>query len=250
MKYLIPAGLILCLLFNSCGTKDPVIMPPDHATVSFAFTNSAKSSPVVISTSESVNFASNKYTIDLLKYYVSNITLVDDQGNSTNYHNYNLIDAASASSTKFPLSTPIPNKNYRKLIFYIGVNQEQNHTGAQEGALNPANGMIWTWTFGYIFFKLEGHYGPNSSSPLNPYRQHLGTDSAFTKVEIPIMMDLKGSDKKININFDVDKLLGTSAASAIDFTVDGDRQSNPGEKQWMDKFCANLSQAFTVTKIE
>jgi hypothetical protein len=249
MKYCMLAGLLL-LGFVSCNTKDPVVKAPDHATVSFSFSNSAKGSPVTIGSSESVNFSSNKYNIDLLKYYVSNITLVDDQGIATNYHNYNLIDASSASSLSFPLSADVPNKNYRKLVFYIGVNEEQNHTGAQEGALNPSNGMIWTWSFGYIFFKLEGHYGANLAAPSVPYRQHLGTDSAFTKVELPIWIDLKGKDKKISVNFDVDKALGIDASSAIDFTTDGDRQSNTGDKAWIDKLSANLSNSFSVTKIE
>lgn len=250
MKYfkfliLAPAIIFMC----SCK-PDKEIMPNTDANLLFSFSNTVKGQAMVRSTFVHVNAAGNDYKIDLLKYYISNITLTDDKGYATNYRNYNLVDAFDINSTSFLLDKKIPNGNYRKLTFYLGVDPERNHTGAQEGALSEANGMIWNWTFGYIFYKLEGHFTGPTITAESPYQNHLGTDSALVKVEMPIIMDIKGTDRKMNINFDIDKVMG-DAKSKIDFTFDDKRQSNPPtDVDWMHRVCFNISKAFTVTGIE
>ena len=39
---------------------------------------------------------------------------------------------------------------------YLGVDSVLNYNGVHEGALDPINGMYWTWQTGYIHCKLEG----------------------------------------------------------------------------------------------
>jgi hypothetical protein len=247
LKYITLAGV--CMVIASCGGKDPVVQPDPEATVLFSISNTVKGGPISRSTSSHTNAAGNTYKIDLLKYYVTNITLVDDKGMETNYKNYNLIDAFDVNSTAFLLPQKVVNGNYRKLVFYVGVDQERNHSGAQEGALSASNGMLWTWTFGYIFYKLEGYYTSPSTTTAAPYRNHLGTDSALTRIEIPILMDVKGVDRKINLNFDIDKVMG-DASNKIDLDVDKNRQSDPGDEVWMAKMETNISGAFAITGIE
>jgi hypothetical protein len=240
--------LIIAVLLNGCK-PDEVIIPDPDASLLLSFNNTVKGNSIQRATSLNTNSANNSYKIDLLKYYVSNITLVDENGLSTNYRTYNLIDAFDIGSCSFLLPKKIVNGKYRKLVFYMGVDQENNHTGAQEGALSASNGMIWSWTFGYIFYKLEGHFTSATNTTETPYRNHLGTDSALVRVEIPIWMDVTGTDHKININFDIDKVMG-SGVSAIDLDIDKDRQSNIGDEVWMNKITGNIKNAFAVTSIE
>ncbi len=249
MKYLKLCLPVLVLIFMSSCKPDKEIMPNPDANVLFNFDNTVKGMHILRSSSANTNAASNNYTIDLLKYYISNITLVDDKGIATNYKNYNLIDAFDISSTSFLLDKKIPNGNYRKLTFYIGVDQERNHTGAQEGALSVSNGMTWNWTFGYIFYKLEGHFTTASTPTETAYRNHLGTDSALVKIEIPLVMDIKGADRKVNIMLDIDKVMG-DMNSKIDLSIDNDRQSNAGDEIWVRKISLNIAHAFTLTGIE
>ncbi len=247
LKFLI-FGVSLFFL-SSCRPNDKPVMPNPDAVVLFSFTHSIQGQPMVRSTSVHTNKAGNNYTIDLLKYYISNITFVDDKGIETNYKNYNLIDAFDVQSTSFILDRKTLNGNYRKIKFYVGVDQERNHTGAQEGALSASNGMLWTWTFGYVFYKLEGRFTTASITTETAYRNHLGTDSALVKIELPLLLDVKGVDRKININLDIDKVLG-DAASVIDFTVDNNRQSNIGDEVWMKKMKSNMANAFTLSSVE
>jgi hypothetical protein len=51
----------------------------------------------------------------------------------------------------------------------VGVDSARNVSGAQTGALDPANGMFWTWNTGYIMAKLEGN-APTSPSGTFEYR--------------------------------------------------------------------------------
>ncbi len=237
------------LLISSCMPNDKEVMPNPDAVVLFSFSTTSKGQPIIRSTSVHTHISGNNYKVDLLKYYISNITLVDDKGLETNYKNYNLIDVFDVNSTSFVLNKKVINGNYRKIIFYVGIDQERNHTGAQEGALSASNGMLWTWAFGYVFYKMEGRFTSVAVPTETSFRNHLGTDTALVKIALPVVLDVKGLGRKINISLDIDKVLGM-AASAIDFSIDNNRQSNIGDEVWMNKMTSNMSQAFTLSGIE
>ncbi|MEO5995248.1 MAG: MbnP family protein [Chitinophagaceae bacterium] len=80
-----------------------------------------------------------------------------------------------------------PNK-YDHISFIIGVDSARNFSGAQTGALDPANGMFWTWNSGYIMAKLEGS-SPISTQPDNRIEYHIGgfkdPDNVLQKVVLP-----------------------------------------------------------------
>ena len=71
-----------------------------------------------------------------------------------NKDDYFLVNFANAGSTRISLKT-IP-ASFNRIAFTIGVDSIRNVSGAQTGALDPANGMFWTWNSGYIMAKLEG----------------------------------------------------------------------------------------------
>ncbi|HET9054492.1 MAG TPA: MbnP family protein, partial [Cyclobacteriaceae bacterium] len=84
---------------------------------------------------------------------------------------YFLIDERNANSKKPTLT--VPAGQYYAISFLIGVDSARNVSGAQTGALDPANGMFWDRTNGYIMAKFEG---TSSSSPLpgNVFTYHVG----------------------------------------------------------------------------
>ena len=55
----------------------------------------------------------------------------------------------------------------------IGVDSARNTSGAQLGALDPANSMFWSWNSGYIFVRMEGN-SPQSTQPYNKLQFHIG----------------------------------------------------------------------------
>ena len=109
--------------------------------------------------------------IDLLRFYISHCYLYRDAqkiGGSTD--SIYLIDFEQPKPVQFELDHPnlVPNR----LQFCIGVDSISSCLGAYEGALDPLNGMYWSWQSGYINLKLEGTYALNQQK--EAFQYHIG----------------------------------------------------------------------------
>jgi hypothetical protein len=112
------------------------------------------------------------YTITNLKYYISNISLIQKGKVAYKSADHFLVNEEEEIS-KTILLKQIPEGNYEAISFMIGIDSIHNCSGAQSGALDAVNGMYWTWNSGYIFMKLEGR-SPFSRSPGNIFEYHIG----------------------------------------------------------------------------
>lgn len=127
--------------------------------------------------------------VNMFKFYVSNIVLTDASGGTYAVpDSYYLINAANPSSQTITLND-IPGGHYTNITFLVGVDSTRNVSGAQTGALDPANGMFWTWSSGYIMAKLEGT-SPQSNSSMNGVTYHIGgftgATSGLRTVSVPL----------------------------------------------------------------
>jgi hypothetical protein len=129
-----------------------------------------------LDSSEYKNELGQVFTVSRFRYYLSNITLKNTNGNEFESHDYFLVDEAEPDS-KLISMTGVPVGNYSSISFTIGVDSLHNCSGAQSGALDPVNGMFWAWNTGYIFLKLEGHANA-STSPGHIFEYHIGGYSA------------------------------------------------------------------------
>ena len=110
--------------------------------------------------------------IQVFKYYISNIKLVNDKGDTISVpDSYYLIDQANANSMK-PQFT-IPAGGYYSMSFLLGIDHERNMNGPHSGQLDPSLGMYWNATDGHIMGKLEGT-SPASTQPGNAFSYHVG----------------------------------------------------------------------------
>lgn len=120
------------------------------------------------------NFFQEPYTVSAFKFYIYNINLINTDSNIV-YHvsksDYFLIDASNSASTEISIKTMSYKYNY--ISFAIGVDSARNVSGAQTGALDPTQGMFWTWNSGYIMAKLEGN-SPLSNQPNSKFEYHIG----------------------------------------------------------------------------
>ena len=118
------------------------------------------------------NSFNEPFTITRFKYYISNLTLKRIDGtNAAIPSNYFLIDEQDSTSKK--LIIPVDTGSYTAITFTIGVDSIKNVSGTQTGALDPMNGMFWTWNSGYIMAKLEGT-SPLSKAPNQAIEYHIG----------------------------------------------------------------------------
>lgn len=110
-------------------------------------------------------------TINLIRYYISNLALQHEDGTWwLAPESYFLVDVSDPSSMVLKTSG-IPDGKYLTAKLVLGVDSARNVSGAQTGALSPANSMFWSWSTGYIMMKLEG---VSPQSPLDLFVFHVG----------------------------------------------------------------------------
>jgi hypothetical protein len=94
-------------------------------------------------------------SIDVLRFYISHISLGTERGYYRDPVSYHLTDIENKESENIRCAH-VPFGTYSFLNFYIGVDSAANVSGAMGGDLDPAKGMYWAWNSGYIMAKLEG----------------------------------------------------------------------------------------------
>lgn len=171
--YLPVTCLFMLLLTVEIACTKSSAPPPDTASLQLTFTNQVNGQPMVLRTNTYVNAAGEPFNITMFKYYVSNFSLATTTGLEVALPpEYFLINEDSAS-TKVITLRGLPAGTYRSISFLIGVDSLRNSSGAQTGALDPVNGMFWTWNSGYVMAKLEGT-SPVSAMPANLIEFHIG----------------------------------------------------------------------------
>jgi hypothetical protein len=144
------------------------------------------------------NASNESFQISRCKFYLSSVELTASNGQVVGEtDSYHLIDGMDPESQSFTFLTE--KGLYDSLHFWIGVDSARNVSGAQSGALDPANGMFWTWNTGYIFAKLEGR-SPASTAVNQQFTYHIGgfktNENALRKISLPAAFQL---DKEITI---------------------------------------------------
>ena len=188
-------------------------------SVSIHFQHWANNQALVLVDSAYKNSFGESYQPTRLKYYVSNIELRQSPSKSKHIPSVYLMDAAAEQDLSLSLQPGI----YHTLAFSIGVDSSLNCSGAQSGALDPINGMFWTWNTGYIYFKLEG-YSAESAADLQKIEYHIGGYTGIHKanrtVVLPLAQPLQvvaGKSYQINVSVDLDKFwMGKSKTSIVD----------------------------------
>ena len=171
--------------------------------------------------SEYQNELGQVFTVSRFRYYISNIRLKNASGTEFESHDYLLVDEAVPESKKITLYN-VPAGVYSSISFIVGVDSLHNCSGAQSGALDPVNGMFWTWNTGYIFLKLEGHAN-TSTSPGHIFEYHIGgyaaPNNCIRKVTLSLGNDFKltGSNEN-NIGLKADILEILKSPTPVDFS--------------------------------
>lgn len=246
-KIILNLIIISSALLVSCAKEETKPTTVATSNLNIVFNNTVSGTPIQLIDTQFTNAANNKYTVTLLKYYVTNISLVDENNNEWFAKNYNLIDIEEPLQNTIALKN-VPNGKYTKMKFILGVDSIRNTSGLQDGFLDPSYGMIWTWNTGYIFFKHEGKY-TSSFNGVKPLRLHLGTNPARGYVTLSLPAINVGTVGNFTVDFDLNKAY--SAQNIIDFNIDNDRQSsNAADDVWIANMKNNLQKSFTFGKVQ
>ncbi len=132
----------------------PVASIAQHGKITILIEPAFNGRPLVPGDTQYVNGNGDTLTVDLLKFYITNVELISAHGTFADRVPH-LIDAEQPASCKFDIGN-IDAANYVALQFTLGVDSIANTSGANGGDLDPAKGMYWAWNSGYVMAKLEG----------------------------------------------------------------------------------------------
>lgn len=218
-----------------------LIIPADGGTINFQMNYTFNGSSIVFGSKQYSNAAGDTFTIKELKHYFTNITLKRADGSELNLQNYNLLDAATASTQNFTL-TKIPAGNYVGMSVLLAVDSFRNHEGMQEGALDPGWGLFWTWSSGYIFYRING-----TTTASQNYSFDLGGDNNAPKVTMDLSSyKVKSATPKITLLMDVNEMFQNP--SNFSFKTDG-YTIHSGLDAGAAKMSQNMKDMVTVTNL-
>ncbi len=245
---LILLGLIILSFLGCKKDKEDIAVPaPTTGNIVFVFKNEVDGVPVQMGPMNFTNEAGNVYSIDYLKYYISNIVFINSDGSEFKANNYELIDEDKNESKYFTVEN-VPFGNYDSLRFYMGVDSAINTVGALQGDLDPVNGMFWDWQSGYINFKHEGSF-VDSLGTTQSLIYHYGTLKALVTEVLPLNLEFNSSNKIITITFNLNKVY--RSPNLIDFNGENIHQSTgPGENGWLQLIRENFQGAYEITSIQ
>jgi hypothetical protein len=167
----------LLIIVSSCkDDTDPI--ETSAATITFDNRISANED-LSLGNTTFVNQNNETVLTNELKYIISNIALIQDNGTVFEYpkeDSYFIINEADPSSLSLDL-TGIPVGNYTQIAFGIGVDQSKYPLDG--GVLNfvpqaEEAGMLWNWAAGYKFIKFEGVFTPQGGTE-SPFAIHVGS---------------------------------------------------------------------------
>ncbi len=237
---------VAALLFITTSFTTPV----EKAKLFIHIEHYAGMQPLQMDTVYYKNELGQTFTVSRFRYYLSNIKLKKTDGTEVNLPGYFLVDEADPESKSITLSH-VPEGNYHALSFTIGVDSLHNCSGAQSGALDPVNGMFWTWNTGYIFMKMEGH-ADASTSPGHIFEYHIGgymaPNNCIRKAELDFgkkgLTIYDNKDNGIAIKADVLQLLKTPT------TIDFSRLSSVTDFHNATIIADNYADMFTINADE
>ncbi|MEJ8800785.1 MbnP family protein [Pontibacter sp. H249] len=207
-------GCLAVISFSACSDDDE-----NNAlgTVALEIQNMVGTESLELEDKTYTSPAGDTYAVSNFKYYISNIKLLSQDGQTVFMEpdSYHLI--AQGGKSSFELKD-VPAGVYNKLELSIGVDQARNLSTDQYGDLDPSNEMAWDWDTGYKFLTLVGPYTGDTRSGNLVF--HVGGDANYKTItlDLPQAVDVRTKPKyNLVLLADVNELF--QGPNLIDFDV-------------------------------
>lgn len=174
----------------TCRRDDPVPQPTASLTLALEH-RGADGGPFMLAPEVYTDSAGGRYTISKLRYYVSNVRLTRADGTVwAEPNSYHLVTAWGVAVPQLFITLfNVPDGDYTRLAFALGVDSVANSRTDQVGDLNPTDpDMVWDWHSGYTFLLVDGHSvlgtAPVAADPAIEIK--LGTPACYRPLEIAL----------------------------------------------------------------
>ncbi|MCX6290145.1 MAG: hypothetical protein NT126_00080 [Bacteroidetes bacterium] len=181
------ALLVFIVFFASCknekAEEEPTPVPP-ASSMTLKVSYEVDGISLVYDSLMYSNAAGNNYSVYMLQYFLSQISLIKSDSSKVLMKDYHYFDATIASTNQFTIEN-IPEGGFIGVSFNIGIDPAHNITGALPNNTNN-NNMEWPEPMGggYHFMKFEGHFLNVTGDTLYGFNMHLGKNENLVKVEI------------------------------------------------------------------
>lgn len=212
-------SLLLFLQWTSCS-DDSGNTIPENASVEIQFKPIYRGNELEMGNGKFNTENNNSVNLDLIKFYLSNITFITSKNEEVLAKDIVLIDLNSFGNQKKSSLIQIAPGNYKGIKMGLGVNASINNNDPtlydETHPLSVFNGMHWNWNNGFIFLKLEGKYNaaPNAENLPDTYLYHLGLNQLYQ-----------------TLNFTKELVIDNNKTHSITFLIDVEKIfSNETEK--------------------
>ena len=204
MNLLKPLSIFLGIGFtmlSSC-TKEP-------ANVGLNFKHHIDGVDVELYAMDYENEYGNTYNVQLLRYIVSKIELVDDKEESIELDDFHYVDIENSSTLCLGESLTIPVGVYRSIQFTFGLDEEMNVSNSH--LAEPVHGaMAWPDQMGggYHYMRIEGAYFASDDTQ-HFYLSHTGSTAGVARhisYSLPINLTAcEEQEYQINLNMNINE---------------------------------------------
>ena len=197
----LPMALAILFLFYACRKKE---IPPDFSKANFVLTLKSGSSPLIWDSLCYTNAAGNKYSVESLQLYISEVTFKNNKGSCTSKGIFYL-DPKVSSKNSFFIDSITPGE-YDEVSFIIGLSNARNISNSLPNTIENLN-MAWPSPMGggYHFMKFEGRY-EDTVMVRKGYAIHLGKNNYQTQIKISKSVTQKYWNHSYNLIFNVNEI--------------------------------------------
>ncbi len=173
-------------------------------------------SPLTLNSVVTANNGQYFFSPRLLRYYISNITIIHDGGQRTPASRmYLLVDVKN--QPRYTIGT-FNISRIDSIEFHIGVDYMANHSdpalqapGHPLALQNPS--MHWGWSAGYRFITYEGSAGSTSTTATSDVQLHSVSDALYRRVVVAVTSTSTGIGVDMVLNAEYGNLLNNIDAS-------------------------------------
>lgn len=221
--------LLAAIVFVSCDIdKDAnrnAAPEANFGNANMTFTNTINGDAVQLGTETYTNTANETYTVSELKYIITNVTFIQENGSEFSIpeaESYFLVNEELSASKTLNL-TNIPTGNYSAVRFGFGVDQSKYPLNGMMNFIPMAEeqGMLWSWSAGYKFLKFEGEYALPGQTDMNTFLVHVGSHGStldnYKEITVPLSNFRINGDETttVGIRAEIDKIFNGNTAYAF-----------------------------------